>query len=430
MRNFHIILLAVFVLIFFFAVLVFAGIIKIGSSNTPGAGGTVALWGTIPVENVEPYINEFNKGKPYSVVYTAIAPDVFTESFIEALASGTGPDLVLVTSSTFLRNKDKLFPVPFTSYSERLYRDTYIDGASVFLNQEGIAAFPLTVDPLVLYYNKDMLARVGIITPPRTWEELNRFLPFFVKRDTAGAITQTALPLGESVNVRYFKKILSNLFLQTGNRIVAEDPLTLRYGAQLDRTIEGGTPAGEALMYYISFANPVNEFYSWNRSLPNSLDMFVAGKAAFYIGTASDLFQIRAQNPNLNFDVTEVPQPEETERPVVFADFTGIATVKASQNFVSAYSAMLELAGVGFSDYLSKTMSIPPARRDLLVLRPDNPYMNVFFGTAVSVFSWPDPDEAKSDDVFRAMITNVSSGRMSPTEAIYEANRALQSLIR
>jgi ABC-type glycerol-3-phosphate transport system substrate-binding protein len=31
---------------------------------------------------------------------------------------------------------------------------------------------PLFVDPIVLYYNKDILSNEGIVNPPRTWDEL------------------------------------------------------------------------------------------------------------------------------------------------------------------------------------------------------------------------------------------------------------------
>ncbi|HSE56742.1 MAG TPA: extracellular solute-binding protein [Candidatus Paceibacterota bacterium] len=431
MSNFQIALIALFIGIFGFAVLVFSGIIKIGRGSTQTASGDVLVWGTYSETAMTAYLSDFSRrDKEYNISYVQIAPENFDQAFIEALASGVGPDIILVGNDSFLRHQDKLFIIPYTSYPERTFRDTYLDGSYLYLTRAGIIGVPVTVDPLVLYYNKNLLARDGIITPPSTWEDLARMSPLIVGKSKQGGLETTTIALGEYANIPHFKHILSALFLQAGNGIVAEDRLSNGYASVLQNTAPNGGTAADALRFYLSFANPVNELYTWNRSLPSARDAFIGGTSAFYIGSASELFDIQSQNPNLNFDVALLPQPETNEQAVTYGTFTAASVVKSTKNFSAAYAALLEFGSDTFATFMSKTLSVPPAHRALLLDRPQSPYLNVFFSTAAVTFSWPDPDIAKTDQAFRDMIRNVSSGRTTPEEAVSEASKALQSAIR
>lgn len=144
-------------------------------------------------------------------------------------------------------------------------------------------AFPLLVDPLVVYYNKDILVSQNFVVPPTTWKNLQSSIPYFLKRDPKNAIVQTPLALGDETNVMHARDILSALFLQTGNPIVAYDPIRDQNTATLSRSSSGGTtmPTAEALNFYTSFANPTSSNYAWNSSLPSSLQMFLSGRSAF-----------------------------------------------------------------------------------------------------------------------------------------------------
>ena len=431
MSNFQIALVTIFLIIFGFAILVFSGIINLGSSKNNAAQGTVVIWGTVSSQVMNEYVTDFaRQDDGFTMTYVQKEKNTIEQEFIEALASGAGPDLLLLESDTYFRQRDKFYTIPYTNYPLRTFQDTYIDGASVFVTKDGISGIPAAVDPLVLYYNKDILAKAGLITPPTTWEDISKLVPLLVKKDRQNALDQTALPLGEAANIEHFKEILSLLILQTGNNIVVEDPLTNSFVSTLDFTELENSGASDALQFYISFANPVNELYSWNRSLPEALDYFLASKSAFYLGKSSELFTIQERNPNLNFDVTAAPQPTTATRPVNFGTYTAAFIVKSSKNFVTAYTAALQLGGEEFSTFLSTRLSVPPVHRTLIVNKPLDPYLNVFFSTAQSAFTWPDPSKSGTDKAFRDMITNVSSGRMSPEESVYEASKAIGSLIR
>lgn len=437
--SFQTILIIIFIASFIGAILIFSGVINIGSSSSKNEiSGYVTVWGIYPPEIIQPYIEKLNvQNKTISTSYVQKPEQTFRNDLIEALANGAGPDIVIANSSQLFSFKDKLYTIPFETYSERLYRDSFIDGASIFLNKDGVLAVPLLVDPIVTYYNKDLLSGQRFVVPPTTWSGLVQALPLFVKKDSKGVIQQTAIGLGEWNNVDHFKDILSTLFLQTGNPIVAIDGQTGLYQQRLNTSVgndssseDSELPTVSALNFYTSFSNQAKSNFSWSRTLPSTLDTFLSGKSAFYIGRGSELFTIQARNPNLNFDVVPVFQSEGAVRPITFGSFSGLALIKSSPNFSASYTIAGYLTSKDFVEYLSSSTSLPSTRRDLLLTPQKNPYVQVYFQSALSAFSWPDVDPIATENLFRDMIRKVNSGSTNPTQAIYEASRDLQSIVR
>lgn len=431
--SFQTILIIVFIAAFLVAVIVFSGLLSSGSTTSESTEptGQVVIWGVLPNTTMQTYITDFNNSNlGYRVYYEEHRPESMYQDLIFALANNAAPDLVVYSSEIFSQFKDKLYTIPYQAYSERTYRDTNIDGAQIFLTPEGTIGFPLLIDPLVVYYNKDILAAQNFVTPPRTWNTLLQANTLLTKRTTQGTISQSMIALGETTNVPHYRDILSALFLQTGNTIVTTDKVTgaiqstLTTGSGLDGAV---SPTTQALLFYTNFANPTNSAYSWNRSLPDALQHFLAGRSAFYIGRASELFSIQAQNPNLNFDVMELFQSPAATRSVTYGSFLGVGVMKAAPNFTAAYAALTKMSSPADVDALSKRFSLPPARRDLLLVGQQNPYISVFFKAALATFSWPDQNSTRTKNAFRDMIQKVNSGSTDPQLAIYEASLDLQA---
>lgn len=435
MSGFKNILLGVFIVLFAVAILVFSGIIKVGKETTTQADVTLTLWGTFPADILDPYIVKYNVISPaIQIVYAQKNKASFRQELLEAIANGQGPDMVIISNENFLLDRNKFYITPFTVYPERLFADTFIDGAGVFLQNTGLLAYPLAVDPLVLYYNKDLLAAGGLLYPPKTWSGVNDTVARFTKKDARG-ITQSAIALGETSNIPLFKKILSLFLLQSGTPIVQYSKLENRYNVVLNnRTattdMDAVSPQEQALLYYQSFANPANALYTWNKKLDDAKKSFIGGKTALYIGSASELFDIQSQNPNLNFDVSLVPQPDAALRPITYGDIYGIAILNTSRNLPAALSAMATLTDASFADAFTKLVSLAPARKDLLQIQQDNKYAAVFFEEARNAFTWPDGDPLITDQAFRDMIRVSASGALSIGQALYETQNQLQSTIR
>lgn len=434
-NSFQTILIGICIAAFIAAILVFSGVIKIGSSNSSQAtGGTISVWGTYPQDIVQGYMDQLAIQTPdLTIRYTERPSATLQDDIVRALADGVAPDLVMSDSNVLLSIQDRLYTIPFTTYSERLYRDSFIDGASVFLSNEGVVAVPLVVDPLVVYYNKDLLAGQNYVVPPTTWTGLVQSLPRFLKKDARGSITQTAIGLGEPDNVEHFTDILSALFLQTGTSVVTRNTTTGQYEQRL--TIgnqQEGAELGSvtALTFFTNFVNQAHSTYSWSRTLPSTLDMFLSGRSAFYIGRASELFSIQQRNPNLNFDVSTLFQADGAVRSVTYGSFGGVALLKTSPQFPLAYSVLGMLTTPEFTQYFSTALSLPPTTRTLLLSQQSNPYVQVFFKAALSTFTWPDTNPVATKSIFRDMVRAVNSGRSSAQEAVYQASQDLQSAMR
>ena len=434
--TFQIVIMAVSLIAFVVAIAAFSGLFSSGSSSsqTVGPNGYVTMWGTVPYEQVNKYLTDFNSAKNgYTVQYEEHSIGAFYGDLIKALANNTQPDMVLFPSELLAQVQPRLYTVPFAAYNERTFRDTNVDGAQIFIHDDGIVAMPIVVDPMVVYYNKDILAAHNLVTPPLSWDFVQNLAPIFLRRGVQdSSIKQSEVAMGGFDNIAHASDILSTLFLQTGNPLMVRNRQTGFYDSTLSQAKDGDNSVdilatSEALAYYTSFSNPLSKNYSWNTSLGNSFQQFLAGSTAFYFGRASELFAIQSQNPNLNFDVARMFQPEKTVRPITYGSFISLGVLKNAPNFITAYAAMTALSTPEAVDAISKTVSLPPARRDLLAIVPSDPYVSVFFKSALASFAWPNPNISATDGVFRTMVNSVVSGTFDANAAIQAASRDLQT---
>ena len=357
----------------------------------------------------------------------------FDIDLVEALAAGVGPDLFFLPQDLIIRHRDKVFPVPYESFSERNFKNTFVGEAELYLDSKGILAFPFTIDPLVMYYNRDILEGAGIAQPPRFWENFFDIASSITKYDPSLNILQSTIAFGEFQNVAQAKDILSMLLLQFGNEIV------VRSGDKFKVVLNDSfnlpqSPAGAVLRFYTEFSNPTTTrgegVYSWNKSLPNSIDAFTANELAFYFGYASELFVIQQKNPNLNFDVVEIPQIKDSRFKATFGKINALAIAKNSQNLSTAYVVANLLTRQDFIKELSVILSLPPARRDLLSIKPNNPYADIFYNSALISRGWLDPLKEATDIIFKNLVEDIVSGRLSVNESISKADGELWLLLK
>ncbi len=415
-----------------FSVFIILGIAVFALSKGGGAGATVpvTVWGYLPAYVFENFLRSTTLAgdKTVSVTYVQKSAATFNNDFVNALANGAGPDIVMLSSEQILQNKNKLYPIPYTSYSERIFKDNFVQEGELFLSADGVQAVPLMIDPMVMYWNRDIFNTAGIAQPPKYWDEILTSPQTLTKIDKSGTITQSAVALGEWVNVVNAKSIVSSLLFQAGTGIVDQTSTpprsVLQYGAA-----QGSVPADGAVNYYTQFANPTAQVYSWNRSLPDSLTSFLSGKLAVYFGFASELATIRLKNPNLNFDVAAFPQPRQSQSPVVFGKLYGLALVKQSQKVAAGFNVITQLTSGESLTVLSGLTNLPPVRRALLSSVPTDPYKTVFYKSALISKGWLDPDPQATTDIFKNMIESITSGRARTSDAVSTAGGQLDALL-
>jgi len=429
-KNFQIIILIVFIVSAVFGILVFSGAINIGgSSNSSGSLGTVVLWGTVKTQDMASALEDFNKANPtLTVKYVQKSSTTFDQDLLEALASGSGPDMFFLPDNLAFHYANKIYTIPYASYPLATFKSTFASAGEVFLTSKGILAFPIMIDPLVMYYNRSMLDANSIVAPPSSWSELQNLIPALNKKDENGKIIKSAVALGHFSNVLNAKSILSALFMQVGNNIISEKNGSF-YSVLGDTVGASLGNINSALLFYTSFADPAKDIYSWNRSFPNSKDFFSANNLAFYFGYASELKSLINKNPNLDFTVAPLPQIKNANFKLTSAQMTGIAVSAFSKNLTTAVTAASLMAQGDFAEKLSSILLIPPARRTLLAVRQTDAFFPTFYSSALYAKGWLDPSSKDSDNIFRTMVENVLSGSMSVENSIRDASAKLSLLL-
>jgi len=409
-------------------VLIFSLAVGGGESNSIGA---VKIWGTLDPAAFAVVLRQAaeNNGQLNQVTYEKKDPATFEPDLTNALASGSGPDLFLIRQDYALKDAGKTSIIPFSALSKAQFENTFVEAATPFITQNGIIAVPIFVDPLILYWNKDMLASAGYAQPPRYWDELFQMAQKVTKRDDSGTITKSAIALGEYKNVTNAKDILATLILQAGGEITAYDN-----GGRLTPALApraGGSaaqPTASALRFFTEFADPSKDDYSWNRSLPESQKAFATGDVALYVGYASEAPILARMNPNLNFGLAPVPQIRTAANALVTAHVWGLAASRGGANSNAAITAAFLLVSADTGGALSSALGIPSARRDILNKKSQG--NDEFFNKqAIVAHSWLDPDPAKTAEVFRAMIENTTSGAMLVAEAVQRADQELAHIL-
>lgn len=391
----------------------------------------VVIWGTLDEAPIAEAIRAMNPSNIVVLNAQYIQKDeaTFTQDLLEALADGAGPDVVLMPLTSALSYKSRITPIPFANVSERDFRNSFIEQGELYRMTEGYIALPFVVDPLVMYWNRDLFTQQNISTPPSTWEQVVALTPSLSITSPDLSISQSALSLGEYRNINNAKEILSTLILQNGNRItfmgVSNAP-----GQSPDRLgHEIGEASRGALSFYTQFANPQLTTYTWNRSLRNSQDVFAANNLAMYLGFGSEVNQITAKNPNLNFDMALLPQPASNLLPVTYGKLYGLSILSSSANKTGALDVISLMTGKEFLSEYALVSGLPPVRRDMLSNPPSDNYSGILYRSALYAKGWLDPNYASTDSIFQTMVDSVLSQGNDVSQSVQNAGNQLNLLV-
>lgn len=419
-----------------FAFLAVLGLVVFASFQGGNKGtqeiGTVVIWGTLPTEAVQSTLDELSSGHDEyaDVAYVEQPAASFSKNLSDALASGSGPDLVILSQEQLQSEKPKLQSVPFSTFPQRQYLDAYLPLFELFLAGEGTYGIPFALDPLVLYYNRSTLASAEVSSAPTTWEAVAGLAPSVSAR-SGGTITRSLIALGEYANVHNARAVVSLLLLQAGTPITAGTATGARaVFADSAETSYGATPAQSAVSFYAQFADPAKTLYSWNRSLPDSRSMFVAGDLALYLGFASELPYLKEANPNLDFDMAPVPGPATGGSRATYGVGYAFAIPKVSANPSGAYAVALALAAPDTGPGLAARLSMAPALRATLAPRDDDRFTPVYYPQALVAKGWLSPAPGATDAAFSAMIGDITSGRKDLDEALVSAAQTITAALR
>jgi multiple sugar transport system substrate-binding protein len=431
MSKFQIIFVGVLIAIAVVALLIFTGALP-GFNQKKGENAlAMSMWGPFSDQNTKTVFSKFNEDNSdfFSVSYSEKQPENYEKELLNAMAAGNPPEVWFLRQDMVLQYKDKIQITSFDSFPERDFKDFFAEAGELFLdkNNDGIIAFPFVVDPVVLYWNRDLFSSAGISRPPEYWDEFLTDAAALTKTNESGDIIQAGAALGEFRNVRNAKDILSMMILQTGNPVLDNEKLQVVWNERKNSALG---PAESSLRFFGDFSNPKKTSYSWNRALDNSSSLFSSGSLAMYFGYASEFNKIKEKNPHLNFDVSVVPQIKDGFVKATFGRVYSLAISKMSPNRQAALPAVFKLLSGDFNKLFADGLFLAPASRDVLKAGSKDPALSVFYKSAVMARSWLEPEPAAVSVIFQNMVESTVTGKQTISEAVSDAKEQLENLLR
>lgn len=426
-----IVLIGVSIVAIFIAVVMFS-VFKVGGGGSKS--GPVLIWGVLPevtFKNVLQKMSE-NNIRTEHITYVQKQVETFDDELLRAIAENNSPDLVILDEKQIIQNQNRMITIPFQSYPLRTFQETFIDQADLLITQEGILGFPLMINPLVMYYNRNILSDTGFARVPQTWTEILAVAPVMTIKDSSFNISRSAIALGSFENINHSKNVFLMLLLQAGNSVVARsiNPQTNQEEYRSTLIDNQTTAVSAATNTFTQFANPNVTVYSWNRSLPNSQTMFVAGDLGFYFGYASEINEIRRLNPNLSFDIALVPQPQNPVRRTTFGSMNILTIPRTSKNTSGAIEVITTLTSPQVQQIIAKEFARASVRRDVLsVVDPANPYQEIINRSAIMSNAVLEPDKKRMDDILKELIEGIVSGQFEINQAINRAHERITLIL-
>ncbi|MBP6881179.1 MAG: carbohydrate ABC transporter substrate-binding protein [Candidatus Pacebacteria bacterium] len=373
--------------------------------------GSVEIWGSLPSKGIDSIIYSLNEGSKQftGVTYRYVRPEEFSDKLTTALADGQGPDAVLISHEELVSVRQRIQPF---SFPLRDFKDLYVDGASIFALQDGIYGYPIAVDPLMMYWNRNILTTEGYLDAPKTWEGLvNDVFPKLIRRDFDRTVHRSVVAMGEYGNVRNAFGIVSMLLVQQGSKGVSESA-DGKYSVLLNQADTDSSPLQATADFYTRFSRPSNALYSWNRAFAEDRQQFLSEDLVFYFGYGSEAGQLERLNPNLNFDIAEVPQGEAASLRRTYGKFYALSLLKASDNPAGTLVIMGILSGLANSGQIATDSGMVPAYRSLVGQGSNDVYGRITYQSAPISFGWLNPDRQAADQHFESMMRDINENRV------------------
>lgn len=395
--------------------------------------GPVAVWGVLPGDVMHDVLIAAAKDEPAfkNVSYEEKDPATLASDLSAAIATGSAPDMVLASQEELRALARFIEPVPLSALPARTFTNTFIDEGNILAvpNGGGYYGVPFLVDPLALFSNRTILASSGIAQVPATWEAMTGLVPKTAVLTPSRQITRGLIALGTYDNVRNARGILSSLFLQTGVRPSSYSATGVLSG-NLSDAGNNERPGHAVLNFYTQFADPSKVSYTWNASLSDSRQAFLAGDLALYVGYISEARFLKLANPNLDFNVAPLPQPATAEGKSVYGLLYSFMLSRGAKNAAGAYQIASFLANSATQNLAAAALGLAPAARAELATVPEDPVAAIAYEEALYAAGWLSPAPADTDIVFSGMIGNMISGRLTAETALANAERSLTQLLQ
>jgi ABC-type glycerol-3-phosphate transport system substrate-binding protein len=392
-----------------------------------------------------------------TIEYRKLLYSEYQDALVKAFALDEGPDIFSVHNTWIRKYQDFASPMPTsvslpfktvigtvqkeevielrdqTMYTvnqiKSLFGDTVAQDAVLPLsNTNRVYGVPMSLDTLALYYNKDILNNAGIAEPAQYWTEAQAQVEKIRKFDDNQNILLAAIPLGTGKNVTRNFDILSLLMMQLKTNMTdGAGRITFNAMPAALAEKELTQPPGiNALDFYTSFADPLVTTYTWNNKMPESLDAFINGQTAYFIGYAYHRPVIEARAPKLNYAIAPMLQIQGYDK-VNYANYWLNTVANKSKNkdwawdFIRFASTKDEAV-----KYLDATRK-PTALRSLYDTELAKENRAVFVEQTLTAKTWYRGRDAEAaEDIFVQMIDNALINKSKLTDIAKTAVQKIQ----
>lgn len=391
-----------------------------------------------------------------SIEYRKLLYEEYEDALIKAFAKDEGPDIFSIHNTWTYKYQDLIQPMPesikipkreikgkfkkepvYSMVDQKLYSpkkiaelfgDTVAKDVTADLDGvKRVYGLPLSLDTLALYYNKDILNNAGIPTPPAYWTDVQAQVEKITKIDDNGNILMATIPLGTARNITRSFDIVSLLMMQLRAKMIDDhgrvvfNKMPKELSGQLEQP-----PGLNALDFYTSFADPMVASYTWNDKMPNSLDAFIAGKTAYFLGYSYHRPIIQARAPKLNFDIAPMLQVQGYDK-VNYANYWFFTVSKKTKNSKWAWDFIRFMSSKNEAvKYLAVTKK-PAALRSLYQEQIKDEEVAVFVDQTLTAKSWYyGKDSNAAEDIFAKMIDDIRANKSQMTTIVSNAIKMIE----
>lgn len=388
-------------------------------------------------------LTDFQKNNNIKVTYVNKSKGTYLEDAINAIAANNGPDVMIAPNDIMPQFKDKLVPMPDGSLADasakqndlEVYQNRYPD--VVYQNNildNKIYAVPMSIASLKMYVNtgwfNTKLNEYRLANPrdPKNdqmqallqnginnWDDFVTLIRFFTKK-SGDKLTAPAAVIGTSDNIPRAPDLLTVIMMQNGARMVSEDLSTALFHTKQNMFSNIDYPGTKGLEYYISFADPKSDNYTWNSAQGDAIRAFAEQKVPIMFDYSAAKSEVSLISPGFNYTVLNIPQIRETRNPVNFARFDNLVVPKSTKNAKLSWKFIFFATDqINSIDYFVIT-----EKQSALNIPADDPLRYAK--------GWYNPNTIKVDEIFRTVIKQVNEGK-DPQTALDGAAGQITTLL-
>lgn len=385
---------------------------------------TITYWGLWEEDAImRPVIAAFEEKHPkIKVSYVKASHREYRARLESAINRQDGPDVFRFHNTWVAMLREELSTVPEEIMTVNEFTATFYPvAASNLVARDSIYGLPLMFDGLGLYINEEIFSSNNAV-PPTTWEEMQNLIPILTQRSDK-TIVQSAIALGTTNNVENWSDILALLFLQNGADLIRPT----------------SEQAEQALIFYRKFADPNDDYYTWNETLDNSIYAFTSGRVAMIFAPSWRAFEIHENNKSLKFRIVPVPQLPEGDATWASYWVEGVSAKspyqKQAWEFVKYITSQEGASKLFTEESKIRLFGEPYARKDLADSLKDDPYLGAYIAQANHAKSFPLASRTFDDGINDKMIkylenaVNAYSKGTSPTAALATAAEGFSQVL-